>query len=783
MNFPRYRIKLPLKRRAAFGVDAAIMIGFILAMMIALATFGPSILSLFTSALMGGANGAYALLIELPTWDPSKPPTAPPEGASPAMWVGYAAHRMYGVLQPIALGLLSIVLIMAALCYLMESFRIMSEGTAINIIMNSAFALILVFAAPYIYNGVAAAINVFTGWPDIGGTGLIIEGAHELDEIINAMGGGVLAENLNIFSADFWTQAVVRFFGSVVIFIIATSLVILATLMGVVRLLVIGCMAAALPLLIMLRLIPPVKRLADSLIEVVIGIMFASIIAAILIHFSYLLIAETDLGGLTKLAIALASFAGIAYMSTMFAGRLGGLFVTMGGMASQASSMATGLMLGGVAMGAGSVAGGIAGVRQAAALNLLSGPNWQNKLWPGAKTFFKGALTGLGVAATQVLPSMITGKGPGRVMQYAASAVPSAVHSAQDVARGKAGAAMDALLHKWASSALPGESVGLGMQWYRENIENAPPAAVGELFEQKTGLKFRDPAEVGARIQKFLQGAVDTPIPYRVSRKLEEFAGMPKEVKGTIIAEALDSHEEYRKNVEKMLGNRYFAPNLEDQDVGPGYWARILETPTLGKYGKAVKARTLALMTGNYGERLRGAEPGVTLSADEGVNWAKQLIYGEDGKRSDMEVGAIVAKELSVDVPKERLGELGHQYKDMIEKLMEYEEGGKLLHNFMLNWQRAREGGLQRTDLRSALEHLESNEAKVASLIMGSEKRSQAPKAPLRQPEISLGSFFQGLSPSTQQASQQQADQQARLRGRMFDLSNPQDRSDLEKMF
>jgi len=67
----------------------------------------------------------------------------------------------------------------------------MNEGTATNTTMNSVFSLVVIFAIPYIYNGVAAALNAFTGWAEVGGTALIIRGGYEVDTLINAMGGGV----------------------------------------------------------------------------------------------------------------------------------------------------------------------------------------------------------------------------------------------------------------------------------------------------------------------------------------------------------------------------------------------------------------------------------------------------------------------------------------------------------------------------------------------------------------------------------------------------------------
>ena len=672
MKFSWKKFSGKFKRRAAFGVDAAIMIGFILGMMIALATFGPQILQWFAGALMGGSNGAYALLMELPTWDPSRQtPTPPSSGASPAKWVGYAAHSMYNILQPVALGLLSVVLIIAAMCYLLETFRVMNEGTAMNIIMNSAFSLIMIFAIPYIYNGVAAAINAFTGWRDVGGTGLIISGGHEIDTLINAMGGGVLTG---------WDVAV-RFFGSVVIFIICTSLIMLAVMMGAVRLLLIGCLAAALPLLIMLRLIPPVKHLADSLIETVIGIMFASVIAAILIHFGYILVAQTSIGGITKLVIALATFAGTAYMSTMFAGRLGGLFVTMGGMASQASSMATGLMLGGAAMGAGTVAGGAAGVKQAVTSGLAPGAGRFAALKaaftkPGLRAFAAGAGAGLATTVAQVLPSAITGRGPGHVLQHATGAMPSAVRSAQDAINNRAGTVAENLLYKFGAEPSGAESQSLGLEWYNTNIAGKSDRQVGELFAAKMGLSF-DPEKGGREIKRMLESLKANPrLLDRVRRNLESFSALPKEKRFEVIKDADDNWFANRKAMERDLGKPFYDPALEALDKDASYYDKILNHNSLGMAGNVAKARTLALMRKDYDPE--------RLSPARGYEFYKSIVFDKNGKRrSDEDVGRWVRDNLGVHVPDKQLKELGHEYKDLIETSLRHNP--RLLDNMRAN--------------------------------------------------------------------------------------------------
>jgi hypothetical protein len=669
MKFSWKKFSGKFKRRAAFGVDAAIMIGFILGMMIALATFGPQILQWFTNALMGGSNGAYALLIELPTWDPSRQtPTPPPEGASPAKWVGYAAHSMYNILQPVALGLLSVVLIIAAMCYLLETFRVMNEGTAMNIIVNSAFSLIMIFAIPYIYNGVAAAINAFTGWRDVGGTGLIISGGHEIDTLINAMGGGVLTG---------WDVAV-RFFGSVVIFIICTSLIMLAVMMGAVRLLLIGCLAAALPLLIMLRLIPPVKHLADSLIETVIGIMFASVIAAILIHFGYILVAQTSIGGITKLVIALATFAGTAYMSTMFAGRLGGLFVTMGGMASQASSMATGLMLGGAAWAASGVTGLVAGAAGARGAPLAQ----------RATAALKGAGAGLAQGAIAVLPGALTGSGPGKVLKAGVGALPAAKEAGISVGmQARAGTMVSNLLTQMAAEKVPGEQAQMGLEWY-DKISKMSDKEVGQMFNEELGLteiggQF-DPEKGGREIKKALAQFKDKPeMLDRIRLNMAAFKKLPKDEKWKFIDEANRNVSVHEAKISAELGRPYMPPNLEAYTAVPGFYQRILTD--LGSTGTIAKARMYSLAKEGFEERLAKGE----LSAEKGLEIYRKALFDENGRRkSDIEVAEWAAEKFKVHLPEndQLKTRFGDQVKEWFERTASIDP--RILHNMELEYEK-----------------------------------------------------------------------------------------------
>lgn len=769
----RVYAKLPKRlkcKRAAFGIDAAIMIGFILAMMIALTVAGPQILQWFAGVLMGGSKGAYALLMELPII-PDNPSQKPASGASAAQWVGWAAANLYGILQNVALGLLAVVLIIAAMCYIFETFRFMSEGTAMNIILNSVFTLIVIFAVRYIYNGVAAAINAFTGWPDVGGTGLIIQGGHEIDALVNAMGGGVLQGG--------WDWAVL-FFGSVVIFIICTSVLILSVMMGAVRLLLIGCLAAALPLLLMLRLIPPAKHLADSLIETVIGIMFASVIAAILIHFGFVLVAMTGLGGITKLVIALATFAGAAYMSTMFAGRLGGLFMTMGGMASTASSMATGLLLGGAAMGAGGVGGVAAGVAQAKKAGLWSSLSTGGKIMEG----LRGLGTGLATTGAAVLPSAITGRGPGRVLTAAVGAMPGAVNAAQDAVKNRVGTVTENMLYKFAAQRYPGESAHMGLEWYRNTIEGKTDRQIGEYLSDKLGFDVKDTETLGAEFRKLVEGGKDEygnvkqglkeqPILLdRLRRHLEHFPTISPEKKAEMIKDVLDKKkvEGYKATVESKVKNLY-DPKMEVLDWQPGYYDRILDNSQLGMTGRIAKARIFALTREGFEDRVASG----ALDENVGHQVAERIMGPEDARKSDYEVGEWASEKLGIFIPnndKKTTAELGHEVKELLYS-MELRDP-RLLDNF--ERELARAGDLRKKDPEPELKKFEDNKQWLQRLWVGERPilgtRSTPPPPPPGPPSPPSGGSGSGGSAGTPPSSPPPTKKKERLKSDINDAEN-----------
>ncbi|MCL2135802.1 MAG: hypothetical protein FWH37_09730 [Candidatus Bathyarchaeota archaeon] len=114
-------------KRALLGVDAGILIAFFTITMLVIYLATPVIMSTLFDIIIGGPNGVYSYLIELPLI--ADPPSG---GGTIGQQLGVPMTRVFGLMQTIALAMFAVVLIVAAICYALENFRVVSEGTAAN---------------------------------------------------------------------------------------------------------------------------------------------------------------------------------------------------------------------------------------------------------------------------------------------------------------------------------------------------------------------------------------------------------------------------------------------------------------------------------------------------------------------------------------------------------------------------------------------------------------------------------------------------------------------------
>jgi len=584
-------------RKAIAGIDAAILIAFFLALMGIAWAMGPTIINWLFGEVIGNDDNLYSLLLELPVIDDSRTSTM-------GQQLGVPITKVFNLMQTVALSLFAIVLIIAGVCYVMESFKIMSEGTASRIITGSVFTLILIFACKPLYNVVAEAINLFVGWQggNVNGSGLLIEDPSVVDTLIEyALGRHIGQGN--------WTDPIIGFFAGVILLIITASILLLTAAMGIVRLFLAGALAALLPLILVLRLIPLTKRFADSLLETLIGLMFASIMAAIFILFGYQIITLTGWSGTAKTIAAIVTLLAGVYMPTMFAGRLGGLFMSTATMATMAISTATGIAIGTAGMAAGGLTGMGAGLLRGVSPALKAA--WSargtggalaaaKQAFPGWKAVGKMAAQGAGlgaaVAATPILQGAVTGKLATPV--GAAGTLTAGAGAMQDVSKwtadkiakltsGKAEEAqalqseMAFLNSICAAPTVPEATEEAARRWWNSEYKQMTDE---ELLEEIFGSvhpeiaeKIENKALAGREIRKRFKalgpvGAYSALLRARMRRGLDE-----KQREFALMVDLANVRDNWSRFKDKV-GKR--GVKVEELDITPGFAGNILTTGT-----------------------------------------------------------------------------------------------------------------------------------------------------------------------------------------------------------
>jgi hypothetical protein len=175
-------------------------------------------------------------------------------------------------------------------------------------------------------------------------------------------------------------------------------------IMGVLRTFFIGAAFALMPVLLVIRLMPYVDRVADLFIQVIVGGVLASIIVSFFFAFGYDVLTSASISGLMKTLIALGVLLACPLMMTVLIPHLGSL---MSSVATAITGAATGAAVGGVAVATGAAAAG------AQAL-----PGLMTGVQTGAISPAKAVLMGAGAAAAgglgtvgTVAPRLVPGAG------------------------------------------------------------------------------------------------------------------------------------------------------------------------------------------------------------------------------------------------------------------------------------------------------------------------------------------------------------------------------------
>jgi len=572
-------------RRALLGVDAGILIAFFTITMLAIYLAAPVILSTLFDIIIGGPEGIYSYLLELPLIAQSG------SGTTLGQQLGTPMMSVFSLMRTIALAMFAVILIIAAICYVLENFRIMNEGTAANIIMNSVFTLILLFACQPIYNTVAGAINLFVGWPDVGGAGLLIPSGNIIDIIVGYATGGigtVPLPNLDPFTG---------FFFSGILIMLVASILMLTLVMGITRLFFTGVLAAVLPLILVLRLIPLTKHFADTLLQDLIGFMFASIMASIVLLFGYQILITTTLNPLTQILIAIITLFAAAYMSTIFVGKFGALGMAtanlVGGAVTTAASAAMG-------MAGGALIGGGAGM--ASRLGGLSGKGLTKTemLEQAGQGFVSGAAPGA------VMGFLSTGGGGGRLVmgsmgmrgmgRSVVNSMGMQQKSVQDFLNHRAGSTLGAVLYKNSSSAILPSASSESSALFRGELDEKTNEDIytGYVVSNYPEIaeNLKDPKAVGLEVKRHLQ-SLPSEVAYSNWHRAQTQGHLPKEGRAAFYQNACDEAATNKETVAAIQKGIY-TPNLETLDTSPRFAIDVFNMSTVTQKGSIANAKLFA---------------------------------------------------------------------------------------------------------------------------------------------------------------------------------------------
>jgi hypothetical protein len=568
-------------------VDAAILIAFFTITMLVIYLAAPVIMSTLFDIIIGGPQGIYSYLIELPLiTDP------PSTGGTLGQQLGVPMVRVFGLMQTIALAMFAVVLIVAAICYALENFRVVSEGTAANIIMNSVFTLILIFACQYIYNAAAGSINIFTGWPDVGGSGLLIPSNNAIDILVGYATGGrgtVPVPNLDPFTG---------FFFSGILIMLVASILMLTLVMGITRLFFVGVLAAVLPLLLVLRLIPFTKHFADTLIQDLIGFMFASIMASIVLLFGYQVLISTSLNPLTQILIAIITLFAAAYMSTTFVGKFGAMGMAaanlVGGAVTSAAGAAMG-MAGGALLGGGAGMASRIGSLRGKGLSKTemlgqAGEGFVSGATPGAISGFFGGGSGGGGGGMR---GPVSGAGIRGMGYMVVGTMNRQKAPAQEFLTNRAGSTLTATMYKNSTgdvlpTATPDSSAHFMNELDKKSPEDVYNGYVANNYPEISE-HIKNPRNAGMEVKRHLQ-TLPPEVAYSNWQKTQNQGNLPKEGRATFYQNARDEVGENRETVTAIQKGLY-TPNLETLDAHPRFAIDTFNTGTVTQKGAIANAK------------------------------------------------------------------------------------------------------------------------------------------------------------------------------------------------
>jgi hypothetical protein len=518
----------------SFGFD---MLGQLLSILFKLFSDGVASSFAYLIDSLGGEHGIYFFLVYVPVVaDPASSSIVAASGISTDT-VGLAIQSVFASVQNISLVFYVFVLTFAGLSYAFESIRIMKEGTASTILSESLITLVLMFVVLPIYNITASMINVITA-PN---SNLILRQGDIM---------GIIKSTISPPAVD-PAQTVLSSIMSVFVFILDLLALVSIAVFSALRIFFVGALVAMLPLLLVLRLLPLTRNPTNSLIEMLVGLMLSSLMAAIFLRFGFEV--SSQWGGLLSTLAGFGTLVSASLMPTVLAPRIGNVFSSTAGMVATA---ATGATVMGSFAGAGALASGMSVVQAAGGLGkVFSSP--VSSFADPVSSRIVGYTSGLRIVA----PAMLAGgaRGAGRGLAEAVKGIrvgpdlmpagikvqPASLSSNLQTIRERAPYST-ALLHlegrtaELAFTPIQGESAGHGWKFI-EKVSSMDEEALAIKLADALGepsLK-QNPRRTAARFKESVGQFKTNPLlASRVSLNLEKFEQTgppPKEVAASLI--------------------------------------------------------------------------------------------------------------------------------------------------------------------------------------------------------------------------------------------------------
>lgn len=443
---------------------------------------------------INAANNVYALLIEIPRplWDssiylfPQLIENTPINGYS--NFIGTSMTNFYATSRMASFILLTFIIIIAGASYILQNFKIISEGTAMRILMGSIMCIIFIYLFPPLYDSIAALINSLT-YPSP--YGILKPGM--IDEIL------LHASTVIPTSLDDVGSALVGTFMNLMLFILTLITYVSLVIMGVLRTFFIGAIFALMPIFLVLRLLPFIDKIADAFIQVIIGGILASIIVSLFFAFGHSVIVSPAISGLMKTLISIGILLASSLMLTFLIPTLGSMMSTI---TTAITGTITGATIGGIAITTGAAAGAYQAGQLLTPLVQAGAITRETLMLRGIGSALGGAIGTFGTMA----PKMILGTssfGIPVALSIGKGVASLASFKLPEIDEVEAG---EALILKAAVTPHDKEHDIHEMEKWGECVKtmllNRPPEVIGQEIAKMIGIKIKNPEAVGRRVQE-----------------------------------------------------------------------------------------------------------------------------------------------------------------------------------------------------------------------------------------------------------------------------------------